>query len=176
MSRARFAYDFATMKKRNKGLDTVAIVGAGNVARVLAVALLNAGVRVNEIVTRDSEESKKKGQKLARYLMARTSTVRDAKLDAKSIWVCVTDNAIAEVRRSFGGDYDPLYQCAYLIGGLQVRALHRELVTSGRMTDPEFHDALLRENCMPIAVLRALLSDLPLELRNDWRFYDGAIA
>jgi predicted short-subunit dehydrogenase-like oxidoreductase (DUF2520 family) len=95
--RACFAYDFATMKKRNKGLDTVAIVGTGNVARVLAVALLNAGVRVNEIVTRDSEESKKKGQKLARYLMARTSTVRDAKLDAKTVWLCVADNAIAEV-------------------------------------------------------------------------------
>lgn len=88
------------------------------------------------------------------------------------------DNAIAEVRRSFGGDYDPLYQCAYLIGGLQVRALHRELVGSGRMADRAFHDAMLRENCMPIALLRALLADLPLEpaLQNDWRFYDHAIA
>ena len=57
------------------------------------------------------------------------------------------DNAAAEVRRSFGGDYDPLYQAAYLIGGLQVRALHRELVGAGRMTDREFHDAFLRENC-----------------------------
>jgi len=46
------------------------------------------------------------------------------------------DNALAEVRRSFGGDYDPLYQCAYLIGGLQVRALHRELVGSGRNDAP----------------------------------------
>jgi hypothetical protein len=88
------------------------------------------------------------------------------------------DNALAEVRRSFGGDYDPLYQCAYLIGGLQVRALHRELVAAGRMTDQEFHDAMLRENCMPITVLRALLADLPVEaaFQNDWRFYDGAIA
>jgi hypothetical protein len=90
------------------------------------------------------------------------------------------DNAAAEVRRSFGGDYDPLYQCAYLIGGLQVRALHRELVGSGRMTHRSFHDAILRENCMPIAVLRALLADLPLERDpatsrtpgGVWRFYD----
>jgi uncharacterized protein (DUF885 family) len=83
------------------------------------------------------------------------------------------DNAVAEVRRSFGGDYDPLYQCAYLIGGLQVRALHCELVGSGRLTDRAFHDAMLRENCMPIAVLRALLADLPLErdFCGDWRFY-----
>ena len=35
------------------------------------------------------------------------------------------DNATAEVRRSFGGAYGPLYQCAYLLGGLQVRALRR---------------------------------------------------
>jgi hypothetical protein len=83
------------------------------------------------------------------------------------------DNATAEVRRSFGGDYDPLYQCAYLIGGLQVRALHGELVGSGRMTDKAFHDRLLQENCMPIALLRALLADLPLErdFRGEWRFY-----
>jgi uncharacterized protein (DUF885 family) len=83
------------------------------------------------------------------------------------------NNAEAEVRRSFGGDYDPLYQCAYLIGGLQVRALHRELVGSGRMTQRQFHDAFLRENCIPIPVLRAILSDLPLEpdFPTDWRFY-----
>jgi uncharacterized protein (DUF885 family) len=83
------------------------------------------------------------------------------------------DNATAEVRRSFGGTYDPLYQCAYLIGGLQVRALHQELVGSGRMTHTAFHDAVLRENCMPIALLRALLADLPLEREfpSDWRFY-----
>jgi hypothetical protein len=83
------------------------------------------------------------------------------------------DNATAEVRRSFGGDYDPLYQCAYLIGGLQVHALHRELVGSGRMTQKAFHDAMLQENCMPIALLRAVMADLPLEreFQGDWRFY-----
>jgi hypothetical protein len=82
------------------------------------------------------------------------------------------DNAEAEVRRSFGGAYPALYQAAYLLGGLQVRALHRELTTSGAMTDRQFHDAFLRENYMPIAVLRALLSDHPLTLDfpNDWRF------
>jgi hypothetical protein len=82
------------------------------------------------------------------------------------------ENALGEVRRSFGGDYDPLYQCAYLIGGLQVRALHRELVGPGTMTHRQFHDAVLRENSVPIAALRALLLDLPLErdFRGDWRF------
>jgi hypothetical protein len=85
------------------------------------------------------------------------------------------DNAEAEVRRSFGGDYDALYQAAYLIGGLQVRALHRELVGGGRMTHRQFHDAMLRENCMPIALLRELLHGRPpdREFSGDWRFYES---
>ena len=83
------------------------------------------------------------------------------------------DNAVAEVRRSFGGDYDPLYQCAYLLGGLQVRALHRELVETGNMTHREFHDTLLAANCMPIAVVRALLTNekIARDFPNNWRFY-----
>ena len=54
------------------------------------------------------------------------------------------DNATAEVRRSFNGSYGPLYQAAYLLGGMQLRELHRELVESGKMTDRAFHDAVLR--------------------------------
>jgi len=82
------------------------------------------------------------------------------------------ENALAEVRRSFGGSYDPLYQCACLIGGLQMRALHRECVGSGRMSQREFHDRVLQENSMPIAFLRALLSQQSLDrdFRARWRF------
>ena len=81
-------------------------------------------------------------------------------------------NAAAEVRRSFEGGYDPLYQCAYLLGGLQFRSLHHEVVASGRMTNRQFHDAVLRESTMPVAALRALLLDLPLteESVGGWRF------
>ena len=32
-----------------------------------------------------------------------------------------------------------------MLGGLQFRALHHELVESGRMTDRQFHDAILKE-------------------------------
>jgi uncharacterized protein (DUF885 family) len=42
-------------------------------------------------------------------------------------------NATAEVRRSFIGTYPPLYQAAYMLGGMQIRALHEEFVGSGRM-------------------------------------------
>jgi hypothetical protein len=85
------------------------------------------------------------------------------------------DNAIAEVRRSFSGDYDPLYQSAYLVGAMQFRALHRELVDSGRMTDRQFNDAILHENMMPIEMLRDILTEQPLapEYKPNWRFLDA---
>jgi hypothetical protein len=86
------------------------------------------------------------------------------------------DNATAEVRRSFRGDYGPLYQCAYLLGGLQFRALRRELVESGRMTDRDFHDAVLMNNSMPVEMVRALLTGegLTRDHQPSWRFYESA--
>ena len=81
-------------------------------------------------------------------------------------------NAEGEVRRSVAGNYSPLYQAAYMLGGLQFRALHRELVDSGSMTDREFHDAILRGGTMPVEMVRARLTKAPLT-RDDtarWRF------
>ena len=84
------------------------------------------------------------------------------------------DNAAAEVRRSFNGSYPPLYQTAYMLGGLQLRALHRELVDSGKMTNRAFHDAVLKENRVPIEMIRASLTGQKLsrDFRSNWRFYD----
>lgn len=83
------------------------------------------------------------------------------------------ENAVGEVRRSFGEDYGALYQCAYLIGGLQIHSLRRELTTTGAMTLRGFHDAVLSENCMPIGVLRALLTGRPIDADTcaSWRFH-----
>lgn len=83
------------------------------------------------------------------------------------------NNATAEVRRSVGGEYSPLYQAAYMLGGLQLRALHGEQVASGRMTEREFHDAVLRENAIPIELIRARLSgaEIPADFQAAWRFY-----
>ncbi|MBP6309341.1 MAG: DUF885 family protein [Arenimonas sp.] len=83
------------------------------------------------------------------------------------------ENAAAEVRRSFAGDYSPIYQAAYMLGGLQFWALRQELVDSGKMTDMEFHDAILKGNQMPVSVVRDRLKqqspnpDLPAQ----WYFY-----
>ena len=82
-------------------------------------------------------------------------------------------NATAEVRRSVAGDYSPTYQAAYMLGGLQIRALHKELVASGKMTARDFHDAILRENSIPIELIRVSLTGQTLtpEFKTSWRFY-----
>ena len=81
-------------------------------------------------------------------------------------------NATAEVRRSFDGSYSPLYQVAYMMGGLQIRALHEELVGRGKMTDRAFHDAILQGGTMPIEMVRASLTkqELTREHVASWRF------
>lgn len=82
-------------------------------------------------------------------------------------------NAEGEVRRSFTGGYSPLYQIAYMMGGLQFMALKKELVDSKKMTYKQYHDAILRENSIPIEMLRAILTNQPLqkEFTTTWRFY-----
>lgn len=83
------------------------------------------------------------------------------------------DNAAAEVRRSFAGNYGPLYQCAYMLGGLQFYSLHRELVDSGKMTNRAFHDTILKENRMPVEMVRAILTSQKLtrDYKTTWKFY-----
>ncbi len=81
-------------------------------------------------------------------------------------------NAEAEVRRSFTGGYGPLYQIGYMLGGLEFRALHQELVTSGKMSNIQFHDKILKENNMPVEMVRAILTNqlLPENFTTNWKF------
>ncbi len=83
------------------------------------------------------------------------------------------DNALAEVRRSFSGDYGPLYQIAYMMGGLQFYALHRDLVDSKKMTNRAFHDAILKEGPIPVEMVRAILTKQKLtkDFKTSWRYY-----
>jgi uncharacterized protein (DUF885 family) len=79
------------------------------------------------------------------------------------------ENAAAEVRRSFEGDYGPLYQIAYMMGALQFRALSREVKTPLR----DFHDTVLRLGPLPVEMIRSSLLSQPLsrDYKASWRFY-----
>jgi uncharacterized protein (DUF885 family) len=89
-------------------------------------------------------------------------------------------NAEAEVRRSFNGTYPPLYQLAYMMGGLQFRALHAELVPSGSstelragtMTNRQFHDTVMQTGSLPVELVRASVTKqlLPARFKTTWRF------
>ena len=83
-------------------------------------------------------------------------------------------NAEAEVRRSFMGRYDPLYQLAYMLGGIQFHTLSREMHGHG-MTYREFHDEVMRQNNIPLELLRMQMLQAPLtkDFSTSWRFGEG---
>jgi hypothetical protein len=78
--------------------------------------------------------------------------------------------ARGEVKRFIQAE--PLYQVGYLIGGRQILALHDEMVGPGKLSERQFHDAVLDQGPMPIELLRAALRDisLPKDARPAWRF------
>ncbi len=88
------------------------------------------------------------------------------------------NSATGEVRRSFQGNYGPLYQAAYMLGGLQFRELHRQLVGDGKqtgggkMSNREFHDRILQGGPMPVEMVRARLLNQPpaREHKAQWKF------
>lgn len=80
--------------------------------------------------------------------------------------------ATSEVRRYIGDDYGPLYQAAYMTGGLQLRALLQDLTGPGKMSLREFHDRVLHEGPIPIEMIRAALKGekLPKDWKPGWKF------
>lgn len=80
-------------------------------------------------------------------------------------------NAEAEVRRSFASGDAPLYQVAYMTGGLQFYALRNEMLAKG-WTEKQFHDRVLKENMMPVEMLRVLLEELEVkeDYKSTWKF------
>ncbi len=88
--------------------------------------------------------------------------------------------ATAEVRRYIGTTYGPLYQTGYMIGGLQLHALQRELTTpgpenpdaTGTLSLRDFHDQILRQGPVPIEMIRAALKNepLPKDWKPTWKF------
>ncbi len=79
---------------------TIAIVGPGNLATALSLALRKAGYRIMEVVSRDLPEAKARARVLARKLKARPSTLASAEMSAGVVWLCVTDDAIAPTARA----------------------------------------------------------------------------
>ena len=62
---------------------------------------------------------------------------------------------------------------AYLLGGLQLRGLRRQLVDTKIMTNKQFHDEIMRQGNMPIALIRLAVSreKLTPDMDISWKFY-----
>jgi predicted short-subunit dehydrogenase-like oxidoreductase (DUF2520 family) len=73
---------------------SVAIVGAGNLATSLALALNDAAFTITEIVARNSPRSRHRARTLAAKVGARAVVTNSAALDATLLWLCVSDREI----------------------------------------------------------------------------------
>jgi uncharacterized protein (DUF885 family) len=82
--------------------------------------------------------------------------------------------ATSEVRRFIAGNYSPLYQCGYMIGGLQLDALRKEVTAARKMSEKQFNDTVLTYGSMPIELIRAGMLNVPLnrDTKATWRFYN----
>ena len=73
---------------------SVAIVGAGNLGTALAVALREAGYRIESVIARMQGNSLARAQRLAKLTGAR-AVVNTGVLKAQILWLCVPDGQIA---------------------------------------------------------------------------------
>jgi uncharacterized protein (DUF885 family) len=60
-----------------------------------------------------------------------------------------------------------------MIGGLQFRALSREMVGQDKMPARQFHDTILRSGQIPVEMVRVLMQKQALtpDYKASWRFY-----
>jgi predicted short-subunit dehydrogenase-like oxidoreductase (DUF2520 family) len=74
---------------------TIAIIGAGNLAGVLAQSLHHAGYRIDEIISRPARNSRRHARKLAEEVGATPRSLSEALLQSDVVWLCISDDAIA---------------------------------------------------------------------------------
>jgi predicted short-subunit dehydrogenase-like oxidoreductase (DUF2520 family) len=120
----------------------IAVVGAGNLASALAVALHQAGYATDQIISRESAASMRKARGLAREVGALASAVSKTRIRAGIVWFCVPDGAIASAAAS-------------LASGAQWRgkiALH----SSGALASDEL--AILRKRGASVASVHPLMT------------------
>jgi predicted short-subunit dehydrogenase-like oxidoreductase (DUF2520 family) len=124
-----------------KAKPRIAMVGAGNLAGALAVALRESGYEIVEIIARGSAASLQKARRLAREVGASAVAVAKAQVLAEIIWFCVPDGAIAGAAASLAAaDWK------------NKVALH----SSGALTSDEL--ALLRERGAAVASVHPLMT------------------
>jgi predicted short-subunit dehydrogenase-like oxidoreductase (DUF2520 family) len=83
---------------------TITLIGAGNLAHALALALHSAGYRIEEIISRPS--SQLRAGRLARQVGARAAAGSNARLSSDILWFCVNDDAIRGCAEEYAARLD----------------------------------------------------------------------
>jgi predicted short-subunit dehydrogenase-like oxidoreductase (DUF2520 family) len=78
---------------------TITLIGAGNLAQAIGPALRAAGYTIDAVASRESAQSRKRAVMLAKKLGAEAVALEDAGPDADIIWICHTDDALANTAK-----------------------------------------------------------------------------
>jgi predicted short-subunit dehydrogenase-like oxidoreductase (DUF2520 family) len=79
--------------------EHITLVGAGNLAHALGPALKAAGYAIDAVASRPLPKSKKRAVALAKELGADLIALQDLQPASEIIWLCHTDDALAETAR-----------------------------------------------------------------------------
>jgi predicted short-subunit dehydrogenase-like oxidoreductase (DUF2520 family) len=129
----------------------IAIVGAGNLARALAVSLRVAGYEIDQIISQKNAASLRRAQRLARQVGAAAVAMAPEQIESEIVWFCVPDAAIRSVatRLALAGNWKgkvALHSSGALTGdelsslskrGAKVASVH-PLMTFVRGSQPSF--------------------------------------
>jgi len=87
------------MAHRRFGKPTITLIGAGNLAQALGPALKAAGYEIDFVAARETASSRRRAAMLAGALDARTRSLNDAGPASDILWICHTDDALAETAK-----------------------------------------------------------------------------
>lgn len=127
---------------RMRAKPTISIVGAGNLAHALAIALRRTGYKIDEIIARSGGTSLNKARTLARQIAAHASVVSAAAMRSKIVWFCVPDSEIAHAAAAL----------AVRLNWKQKIALH----SSGALASDEL--AVLRRQGASVASVHPMMT------------------
>ena len=88
------------MPRKRAKKTTITLIGAGSLARTLGPALRRAGYRIDAVAARETASSRRRAAMLARSLGARAIPLAHAGPDSDIIWICHTDDALAETGKT----------------------------------------------------------------------------
>jgi predicted short-subunit dehydrogenase-like oxidoreductase (DUF2520 family) len=87
------------MSRRRAAKPAITLIGAGNLAYALGPALRAAGYAIDAVAARETASSRRRAAMLARNIGAKTVPLAQATPNSDILWICHTDDALAETAR-----------------------------------------------------------------------------